>query len=97
MIASTSGRVTPDEANPDDAYAEPLKEVGSGPGVFGRRFVVPLTLDVDGDETIQPLTDGLLILRYDFGFRGATLISGAVASGCTRCNAPTIEAYLAAV
>jgi hypothetical protein len=70
---------------------------GSGVGVFGRRFVVPLTLDVDGDGAIQPLTDGLLILRYDFGFRGATLITGAVGSGCTRCDAPSIEAYLASV
>jgi hypothetical protein len=70
---------------------------GSGVGVFGRRFVVPLTLDVDGDGLVQPLTDGLLILRYDFGFRGATLVSGAVAGNCTRCDAPSIEAYLGQV
>jgi hypothetical protein len=70
---------------------------GSGSGVFGRRFVVPVTLDVDGDGTIQPLTDGLLILRYDFGFRGATLITGVVSSTCTRCDAPSIEAYLGSV
>jgi hypothetical protein len=60
---------------------------GSGVGVFGRRFVVPLTLDVDGDGSVLPLTDSLLILRYTFGFRGATLITGAVerpARGATR-------------
>jgi hypothetical protein len=43
----------------------------------------------------MPLTDGLLILRYLFGFRGATLIGSAVGGGCARCDAPSIEAYIA--
>jgi hypothetical protein len=70
---------------------------GSFNAVIGRRFVVPLTLDVDGDGLIQPLTDGLLTMRYEFGFHGNTLITGAVGPGCTRCDAPSIEAYLAQV
>jgi hypothetical protein len=70
---------------------------GSGNGIFGRRFVVPSTLDVDGNGRIDPLTDGLLVLRYEFGFRGSTLIAGVVAPDCTRCDAPSIEAYLAEV
>jgi hypothetical protein len=74
-----------------------LAQDGSGSGVFGRRFVVPITLDVDGDGMIQALTDGLLILRYDFGFRGSTLITGAVGAACSRCDAPSIEAYLGSV
>ena len=52
-------------------------------------------VDVDGDGAVQPLTDGLLFLRYLFGFRGPTLIASAVGSGCTRCLAGEIEAYLA--
>ena len=36
----------------------------------------PHTLDVDGDGQVLPLTDALLILRYTFGFRGNTLITG---------------------
>ena len=40
------------------------------------------------------LTDGLLVLRYLFGFRGAILISGTVGPNCTRCDSPSIEAYL---
>jgi hypothetical protein len=44
---------------------------------------------------VGPLTDGLLLLRYTFGFRGGALISGAVASQCERCTADQIEAYLA--
>jgi concanavalin A-like lectin/glucanase superfamily protein len=56
-----------------------------------------LSLDVDGNGLKQPLTDGLLLLRYLFGFRGATLITGAVGAGCTRCTAVAIEAYLASL
>jgi hypothetical protein len=53
-------------------------------------------LDIDGNGAFAALTDGLLILRYLFSFRGATLITGAVdTGGCTRCTAPTIEGYLA--
>ena len=52
-------------------------------------------LDIDGNGTPDALTDGLLILRYMFGMRGATLIAGAVAPGATRQSAPDIEAYIA--
>ena len=68
---------------------------GSSEGVFAQRFGKPLaTLDVDGDGTVGALTDGLLVLRYLFGFTGPTLTSGAVASACTRCSAASIEPYL---
>ena len=52
--------------------------------------------DLDGDGTNEPLTDGLLTLRYLFGFRGSTLISGAFdTQNCTRCDATSIEAHTA--
>jgi hypothetical protein len=54
-------------------------------------------LDPDGDGESEALTDGLLLLRYFFGFRGAPLINGVIDSNeCTRCTAPSIEAYIAA-
>ena len=68
---------------------------GSGNGVFAQRFAILADLDVDGNGSVTPLTDALLVLRYTFGFTGATLITGAVGPGCTRCTAPQIEAYLA--
>ncbi len=69
---------------------------GSGTGVFAQRFDVPIILDIDGNESFQALTDGLLVLRYAFGFRGPTLVAGAVdLLGCSRCDAASIEAYLA--
>jgi hypothetical protein len=52
-------------------------------------------LDVDGDGATEPLTDGTLIFRWLFGFRGATLTGGAVDLGhCTRCDAMSIDDYL---
>ena len=54
-------------------------------------------LDVDGNLQAAPLTDGILLLRYFFGFRGAALTVGAVAMpGCTRCDAMSIETFIAA-
>jgi hypothetical protein len=69
---------------------------GSGDGIFAQRYLESRAADIDGDAAIGALTDGLLVLRYLFGFRGATLITGAVGAGCTRCTAPAIESYLAA-
>ena len=51
--------------------------------------------DIDGNSQIEPLTDGLLLLRHFFGFRGSVLISGAVGQGCTRCTASAIEEFIA--
>ncbi len=55
------------------------------------------SLDIDGDGTADALTDGLLILRFLFGFRGDTLTNGVVASGCARCTAAEIDATLSAL
>ena len=44
----------------------------------------------------KALTDGLLVVRYLFGFRGATLTTGAVDLDCTRCTVVAIESYIAA-
>jgi len=51
-------------------------------------------LDVDGNGTTDALTDGLLIIRYLFGLRGAELISGAVGAGATRTTSDAIEFYI---
>jgi phosphoheptose isomerase len=67
-------------------------------GVFAQRYATALTIDVDGDGAVLPLTDALLILRSAFGFTGNTLVTGAVnLAGCTRCTAPEIEAFLDAL
>jgi len=56
------------------------------------------SLDVDNDGRFDAPTDGLLILRYLLGYRGAALIADAVATnGGERTSATEIENYLAAV
>ncbi len=52
-------------------------------------------LDIDGNGEADALTDGLLILRYMFGLRGASLIAGAVGPGATRMTAVGIETQIA--
>ena len=54
------------------------------------------TLDVDGNGKTEPLTDGLLIIRYLFGFTGEALTSGAISSNAVRSSPEEIEAHLAA-
>ncbi len=53
-------------------------------------------LDIDGNGHVDALTDGLLIVRYMFGFRGTALIAGAVGSGATRTTAD-IESRIASL
>lgn len=52
-------------------------------------------MDVDQNGRIDALTDGLLMLRYIFGLRGAALIQGAIGTGAARNTAAAIEAYMA--
>ena len=53
-------------------------------------------LDIDADTKVNPMTDGLLIMRYLLGLRGTALIQGAVAPtpGATRTSASDIEDYI---
>ena len=41
-------------------------------------------LDIDGNGETDALTDGILIMRFQFGLRGASVVAGAVGSGATR-------------
>jgi hypothetical protein len=53
-----------------------------------------VTLDVDGDGSASPLTDGLLVLRFQFGFTGPILVDGAINELCSRCEGPAVQTYL---
>jgi phosphoheptose isomerase len=66
---------------------------GSFGGIFAQRFAILHAFDIDGNGTLGALTDGLLALRFLFGFTGPTLTAGAVGLGCTRCDAAAIEDY----
>ena len=51
-------------------------------------------LDVDDDGRTTALTDGLLVIRYLFGFSGESLTASAVSPEAQRASAAEIEAYL---
>ena len=52
-------------------------------------------LDIDGDDEAKALTDGLLLIRYLFGFTGNALTAGAVGASAERKTASAIQAYIA--
>ena len=51
-------------------------------------------LDIDGNDKVEPLTDGLLFLRYLFDFRGDSLIQNAIGDNATRITSEDIENHL---
>lgn len=51
-------------------------------------------LDIDGNGRADALSDGVLLLRYLFGVRGAPLVANAVGLGATRATAAQIETYI---
>ncbi|MDA0685058.1 MAG: N-acetylgalactosamine 6-sulfatase (GALNS), partial [Bacteroidetes bacterium] len=67
---------------------------GDSGAIAGYLADAGLELDIDGDGESKPLTDGLLLIRYLFGFSGDSLISGAIGSGAERDTAEEVEAYI---
>ncbi|MEO7253832.1 MAG: hypothetical protein ABIZ64_06265, partial [Casimicrobium sp.] len=54
-----------------------------------------VSLDIDGDGTVNPLVDGLLLWRAYSGARGAALTAGInFPSSATRQTPASIESYL---
>ena len=51
-------------------------------------------LDIDSNGNVEPLTDGLLFLRYLFDFRGDSLIQNAIGDNATRITSEAIENHL---
>jgi hypothetical protein len=67
---------------------------GSSEAIAGYLTDADSELDIDGDGDSKPLTDGLLLIRYLFGFSGDSLISGAIGDGAERDTAEEVEAYI---
>ena len=55
-------------------------------------FETELDIDLSGDT--EALFDGVLVIRWLFGFTGDALVAGVTEGGCTRCDAEFIEDYL---
>ena len=52
------------------------------------------SLDADGNGTAEPLTDGILILRYLLDPAGTWSVADALGAGATRTTPAAISAYL---
>lgn len=50
--------------------------------------------DIDGDNRVDALSDGLLLLRYLFGVTGEQLVMGAISDQATRVSVTEITQYL---
>jgi hypothetical protein len=56
--------------------------------------IVHFDIDIDKNGVVKPLTDGLLITRYLFGFMGNNLVSGAVDPLGARLDASEIADWI---
>ena len=72
-----------------------------GDGIPDRVDLTPLgdifvhnLMDVDGNGHLDPLTDGMLLMRHMFGFTGQALIEDALGENATRTDPVEIEAHL---
>ena len=74
----------------ESAVQAAYEAVKNDPTAFG----VDIGFDIDGDGESKALTDGLLLIRYLFGFTGDSLVSGAISEGAERETAEEVEAYI---
>ena len=74
----------------ESAVQAAYEAVKNDPTAFG----IDIGFDIDGDGESKALTDGLLLIRYLFGFSGDSLVSGAIGSDATRDTAEAVEAYI---
>jgi len=58
--------------------------LGEPPVVVSAQAEGSAALDIDGDGSVEGLTDGLLVVRHLFGFEGEALIRGVVAEDAIR-------------
>ena len=89
-IKATVVAVSDDKGSAHTAYAQ-----GTASITIGKQSASGFTLDIDGDGSYMPLSDGLLIIRHMFSFPGDELTKGVVSSSASRSSAIDIAAYLA--
>jgi Tol biopolymer transport system component len=58
---------------------------------LSRTIEMELILDIDGDDRVLPLTDLLLLTRYQLGIRGSALIANALGGNATITGSTAIE------
>jgi hypothetical protein len=81
----------------DNEITATIFHAGGGGGAFrvatGALFGT-CTLDVDGDNAIDAMTDGLVLMRAMLGLTGSSVTNAAISAGATRKTWAQIREYL---
>jgi hypothetical protein len=83
-----------------DEITRTVFHAGGGAGTFRVATGTPLgegsgcSLDVDGNNAVDALSDGVLLLRAMFGLTGTAVTNGAVGGTAARSDWTSIRAYL---
>lgn len=88
----------------DSGNATPIRTLAGNATLLNNPQFLAVTtspaalLDVDEDGQVEALTDGLLVVRHEFGFQGMALAGGAIdLVNCTRCDGPAVSSYLTGI
>jgi len=88
VFASTAGNVV---------FTATATDAAGNTSEFSACVGLPRLLDIDDNGSYDALTDGLMLIRYLFGLRGASLVNNAIGAGANRNTAAAVETYIAAV
>jgi hypothetical protein len=84
-----------DPNDPSDATSDQDNDGVSALDEFLAGTIPSGSLDIDGNEKYDALTDGLLLLRGMFGLDGSALVTGTIASDATYTESVDIESRIA--
>ena len=84
-----------DPNDPSDATSDQDNDGVTALDEFLAGTIPSGSLDIDGNEKYDALTDGLLLLRGMFGLDGDALVTGTVASDATYTESVDIESRIA--
>ena len=71
-----------------------MQSITSPDDIAARIDILGDLVDIDGNDRVDALTDGLIILRYLFGLRGGVLTNGVIASDATVTSADEVGAKM---
>ena len=75
-------------------YAISPESVLSSQDVGARVEKSEMIFDIDGNGSVDALTDGLIFLRYAFGIRNSGLINDVIDPNASRTSSEDIETYI---
>ena len=84
-----------DPNDPSDATSDQDNDGVTALDEFLAGTIPSGSLDIDGNEKYDALTDGLLLLRGMFGLDGSALVTGTIASDATYTESVDIESRIA--